>query len=241
MKPALVDQRPKAHSKRQARHLCPDDIPSLLRLESRQWPSEQRAGGAQLHQRMLQWPSLSIGGFDVQTGEALASLFMRPLDPVWLGLPTSWVDLVDAPEPGADCTTLFGISFTSVDSAAADAIFRFFWPRALRGGWREIVLGSPMPALRRHLSRHPHEHVEDYAKRRVKGRPIDPQLRYYHRRGFHQLVAVKPAYFPHPESLDFGAILQGHVPLSGLQPLWRSLPHPLVESFTNLLARRLRA
>jgi hypothetical protein len=28
-----------------------------------------------------------------------------------------------------------------------DALLQFFWPRALRAGWRHIYLGSPVPGL----------------------------------------------------------------------------------------------
>ena len=39
------------------------------------------------------------------------------------------------------------------------------------------------------------------------GLPVDPQLRYYHLRGFKDIMGVKPGYFPHERSHDHGVIL----------------------------------
>ena len=39
------------------------------------------------------------------------------------------------------------------------------------------------------------------------GLPLDPQLRYYHRRGFKDLVAVRPDYFPHAGGTGYGVRL----------------------------------
>jgi hypothetical protein len=71
---------------------------------------------------------------------------------------------------------------------------------------------------------------------RRQGLPLDPQLRYYHRRGFTRIVAVKPGYFPHARSLDHGVLLRGSVPLASLGPLWRSLPLTATERITRRLA-----
>jgi hypothetical protein len=38
------------------------------------------------------------------------------------------------------------------------------------------------------------------------------------------VVRVEEAYFPHPESMDYGVILRGDIPLSKFAPVLSKLP-----------------
>jgi hypothetical protein len=118
-------------------------------------------------------------------------------------------------------------------------LIRFFWPHALKNGWREIYLGSPLPGLAKALRANPALSPETYARMSHGGLPMDPQLRYYHRRGFKDLVAVRRDYFPHPASLDHGAVLRGVIPLSNLWPLWRRMPMSTLQAMSGLIAQLL--
>jgi hypothetical protein len=225
-----------------ARFLTTGDIPALLRLEARQWDAEQSADASAMCRRIKAYPELCVGSFCARTGEALASLFMKPIHPDDVMRADSWYDCADsAPRPRTSSTTrsLFGISLTSTDGAAAWALIRFFWPHALKNGWREIYLGSPLPGLARALRDEPALSPDTYARMTRRGLPLDPQLRYYHRRGFKQLVAVKPDYFPHAASLDHGAVLRGVIPLSNLGPLWRRMPMSTLQAMSGLVSQLL--
>ena len=219
-----------------ARFLRPDDVPALLRLERRQWTEGQAADAAELLRRIEAYPGLCVGAFCRATGEALASLFMKPARPEQIVQARSWKDCARSVDADAPRTrSLFGISLTSVDPKAAWSLIGFFWPCALKQGWCDIYLGSPIPGLKRALQWERQLAVEHYARAQRRGLPQDPQLRYYHRRGFREIVAVRPGYFPHEASLDYGVVLRGRIPLARLYPLWRRLPLPLLQRMSRFI------
>ncbi|VWB89085.1 hypothetical protein BLA15816_04283 [Burkholderia lata] len=176
-----------------------------------------------------------MGAFCTCTGRLLASLFLRPVPDDFYRIATTWKACTILPVPRRT-TTLFGISLSSQSQGAVDALLRFYWPKALKQGWRYIYLGSPLPGLRDWLKNHPDHTVWHYVRTRRAGRPVDPQLRYYRTRGFGKIVDVKPAYFPHEQSLNYGALLRGTIPLSFLAPLWANLPLSEVQRITRSLA-----
>lgn len=209
-----------------------------MRLERRQWDALQAADEAALRQRIDKYAGLCVGAFCPSTGEALASLFMKPVDLNDIRNASSWADC-SAPSRSAASgasSRLFGISLTSVDPRAAASVFEFFWPYALKHGYREIYLGSPIPGLRRALAANPALVVEDYVYSRREQWPRDAQLRYYYRKGFREIVAVLPNYFPHQQSLDYGVLLRGKVPLSRLCFLWKVMPLGLLQRVLGWIA-----
>jgi len=211
---------------------------ALLDLEHEKWQAYQAASRADLRMRLEAHPDLAMGAFCTRTGRILASLFLKPVPDDFHRRAATWKDCVHMPAPRSTAS-LFGISLSSRDSSGVDALFRFFWPRALKSGWRHIYLGSPLPGLREWLQRHPHARVGDYAHARRGRLPLDPQMRYYHAHGFTDIVAVKPGYFPHERSLDHGVLLRGTVPLSSLAPLWTALPLAAAQVVTRPLAALL--
>ena len=220
------------------RFLALDDIPALLQLEIKQWKDHQAADAQTLRQRIESQPQLCIGSFCARTGRALASLFMRPISRDEIRQARRWADCaVGQSQSSADrrADSLFGISLTSVSPAAASALFEFFWPHALKAGWREIYLGSPIPGLVRALNAEPGLDVETYVHSRRGGLPRDAQLRYYHRKGFKQIVAVLPEYFPHEASRNYGVLLRGKVPLSTSLPIWGLMPRRLMNAVLKCL------
>jgi len=223
-----------------SRFLHVGDLGTLQRLERQRWNAEQAADEAALRQRIESHPNLCVGAFDPSTGEALASLFMKPVWPAVAERARHWHECAQAnaapPQAGQSTRSLFGISLTSVDPCASWSLIRFFWPHALREGWRDIYLGSPIPGLARAVERDGQMDVERYVRERRGSLPRDPQLRYYHRRGFREIVAVRPGYFPHADSLDYGVVLRGRIPLAGLWPLWRWVPLGLLRRMAAPLA-----
>lgn len=231
-------RHPIADTRPRTRLLTLRDTAALLDLEHAKWTQDQAASPADLQARIVAHPGLSMGSFCPRSGELLASLFMKPVPDDFARRVDTWHDALRLPVP-ARSRSLFGISLSSRAPAGVNALLQFFWPRALRAGWRHIYLGSPVPGLSEWLARHPRGHVRDYVQARRQGLPLDPQLRYYHRRGFTRIVAVKPGYFPHERSLDHGVLLRGTVPLSSLGPLWRLLPLTATERITSPLAALL--
>lgn len=220
------------------RFLRSNDVDALIVLEQEKWDGDQAAGRAELAARIQAYPELSIGAFDPSTGAALASLFMKPITSAELASAATWADCARVETPATPpCGSLFGISLSSVDGDAVTAIFEFFWPYALKHGWRDIYLGSPMPGLRAWKRANPDVPSEVYMRERRHGLPRDPQLRYYHRKGFKDIISCKPGYFPHAPSLDHGAVLRGHIPLSTAAPLWRLVPLPWLGQLRRLLFR----
>lgn len=217
------DLPPEIETAPEVRLLVPGDLPALLDLEHEKWNDDQAASAADLRRRIEQHPDLALGAFSPWTGTLLASLFMRPVAADFWRRADTWGQCLELPLP-IRSASLFGISLSSRDVAGVDAILRFFWPHALKGGWRHIYLGSPVPGLGEWLETHPGGDVEGYVRTRRADQPADPQLRYYHSRGFKDIVCVKPGYFPHERSRDHGVILRGTIPLSALFPVWKMLP-----------------
>ncbi|MEF3059756.1 hypothetical protein V4C85_07715 [Ralstonia solanacearum] len=236
--PAPATAHPIVQHQAQARLLTHRDLPALLELEHEKWDTRQAASRADLGARIDAHPDLAVGAFCSGTGRLLASLFMKPVANDFHHHVRTWKDCVQTPAAHGSAS-LFGISLSSRAQAGVDAILRFFWPRALKEGWRHIYLGSPVPGLRTWLRGRRQTPVEDYVRARRAGLPIDPQLRYYRSRGFTKIVAVKPGYFPHERSLDYGVLLRGTVPLSTLAPLWSALPLASVQRVTRPLAALL--
>ncbi len=219
------------------RHLTTDDIPQLLRLEQRQWEAHQCADAKTMHSRMLKYPQLCVGVFYRETGEAVASLFMRPASRYDMTEVQHWADCADLHQDIScgprDC--LFGISMTSAHPQAVDLMVDYFLPYALKNCWDSIYLGSPMPGLYKALQANPGLTPIHYASSRCRNLPKDPQLRYYYSMGFKELVAVLPNYFPHARSLNYGALLRAKVPLSRMCFIWRWLPLAWLRSLVFML------
>lgn len=230
------DRLPHTADQIEVRFLRVDDIEQLMVLEHTKWTEEQAARPEDMAQRIATYPTLCFGAFSRQTGEALASLFLKPIALDRLRAANTWEDCarLESSEP-VRTRSMFGISITSVDQVAVDCILEFFWPIALKGGWREIYLGSPVPGLRTWKRANPDTPVEEYVRAKHKGRPLDPQLFYYHEKGFTRIDACKPNYFPHERSLDYGAVLRAGIPLSAGAPLWRILPLSLLRRLTRVL------
>lgn len=227
--------RPLEQARVQARFLNLSDLPALLDLEREKWNDLQAACQAQLRARIEAHPDLAVGAFCARSDRLLASLFMRPVADDFYRRELTWQDCTLLPAPHRS-STLFGVSLTSRDQAGVSALLKFFWPYALKRGWRHIYLGSPVPGLRDWLAEHPEGRVEDYVQAQRAGLPLDPQLRYYRSRGFSKIVAVKANYFPHERSLDYGVLLRGTIPLSILNPLWSAMPLPSLRRVTQPLA-----
>jgi hypothetical protein len=209
------------------RYLQPGDIDRLLVLEHQQWTPRQAASGEQMQQRMETWPELCLGVFCPESGAALASAFLRPIHRADVARARTWQDcayLQGGRPPQEGRRSLFGISVTSIHPAAVRPMQQALWVQAVQQGWRDIYLGSPVPGLRRALQRDPGLDVEQYVRQRRHGLPVDPQLRYYHGKGFREIVAVRPDYFPHEESLDYGVVLRHVLPYGELDWLLRQTP-----------------
>ncbi|EJL90395.1 hypothetical protein PMI15_00342 [Polaromonas sp. CF318] len=221
-----------------------DDIPALLALERRQWTAEQAAGPAEFRERIEAHPDLCGGAFCARTGELLGSVFAKPThDAEWTD-PGNWAQSasLDAQPAGKlpqqkRTRCMFGISLTSVEPGAAVQLLAFYYLYLLKRGYTEIFLGSPMPGLKRHLQRHPGACVEAYARATRSGLPVDPQLRYYHGKGWREIVAVRENYFPHEDSCDYGAILKAKVPLRHLALLFKLVPVSALRMISALAPR----
>lgn len=228
-------------SRLHTRFLVPGDVPTLIELERAKWEPDQAACATTLLQRIEANPQLCIGTFCSRSGRALASLFMRPINPAVFIAPTRWevtANMIDDGNVPSNRRSLFGISLSSNNAAAAKEIFRFFYPRALKAGWRDIYLGSPIPGFQRAREEDPELAAWDYVHRTKKScsrEPLDPQLGYYFKKGFKRIISIQADYFPHGRSLNYGVILHGIIPLSGPGNLWKRMPFSVLKPLSSLL------
>lgn len=194
-----------------ARLLTLDDLPQLLELEHEKWDDNQAASAEDMANRIRAYPQLSIGVFHPRSGRILASTFLKPIAPDFWRHTADWFDCAHGCAPH-DTRSLFGISLSGRDDGGVDVLSEFLWPHLAALGWQEVYLGSPIPGWAQWQQQHPEGSVEAYvARRRSDGLPCDPQLRYYHRRGFKHVVCVKRDYFPHERSHDHGVIIRRDV------------------------------
>jgi hypothetical protein len=225
----------------QTRFLEPKDLPALMALEHSKWEPHQAASDTVILARIQAYPDLCIGTFCSRTGKALASLFMRPVSPAMFTAPTKWeiaADVHAANIAHGHRRSLFGISLSSNHAQAVKEIFKFFYPHALKAGWHDVYLGSPIPGFGKARKKDPDLSVWQYvhAKRKFRANvPLDPQLRYYFKKGFRDIVSIQENYFPHAESMDYGVILRNVIPLSRPRPLWRITPFFILESFSAMV------
>ncbi|AFL54398.1 hypothetical protein [Sinorhizobium fredii] len=212
------------------------DVDALLVLERAKWTGAQAASRADLERRIAAFPGLSIGAFSTETGAALASLFLKPVTPEQIRAARTWSECaaISSPPP-ANARALFGISLSSTDALAVRLIFEFFWPYALKQGWRRIYLGSPMPGLAAWRRANPEAPIDEYVWETHNKLPRDPQLRYYYKKGFRRIEGWKADYFPHEPSLDHAALLRADIPLSSVSPLWTLMPLSWLERMRSLL------
>ena len=146
-----------------ARYLCLSDIPALVDLENKKWSNDQAATAELLHHRITLLPQLCLGVFCPQTGQAMASLFMAPFDEQRLKFPMKWDGCADLKRMAKEKTqALFGLSFSSIHPEAGNALFRFFWPKAIKAGWQRIYLGSPVPGFSKAREMVPSLDIEQY-------------------------------------------------------------------------------
>jgi hypothetical protein len=207
-----TSDRPPAIGRIEVRFLQPDDVEGLMILEKAKWTSEQSAGSEGLVRRIEANPQLCVGAFSSDTGEVLTSMFAKPITTEKARTAATWEECADSESPALSRSrSLFGISLSSIDAHAVTAAFGFFLPHALELGYRDIYLGSPLPGLRSWMRANPGVPVEDYVYAKRDGLPLDPQLRYYHGKGFQSIVACKPDYFPHERSLDYAGVIRGDI------------------------------
>jgi len=193
----------------EVRNLRLSDLDRVVEMERAKWDHEQAATAEELFDRIDQLPHLAAGAFDRDGDRLLASMFARPVTMATVHEAENWRACAYAPLPppgSTDC--LFGVSLTSTSSSAAVALFRSFLPQLAVLGYRNLYGGSTVPGLREWIKANPEASPTAYARAtNDDGMPLDRQLRYYYLNGFTRIVAVKPSYFPHPQSLDYGVVI----------------------------------
>lgn len=233
---------PVSSTRQQVRFLNVADIPALLELEHAKWEDDQAASAAVLQQRIEAYPEWCAAAFCSATGKMLASLFVKPISEAEMRACATWADAAQIQPTAADATKqdMFGISMSSINKEAVENLFMFFIPRMVRAGKRHVYLGSPMPGVRKWCEKNPRgDVVNDYGRAMKNGLPMDPQLRYYHKKAFNQIIAIKPEYFPHRESLNYGAVLRMTLPLTRLHFIWKWLPASMVQEIFRRLSKLL--
>lgn len=109
-----------------------------------------------------------------------------------------------------DGPILYGVSLTAlpgVTRGIADAIFEYAFGLFETSSCTTFALGSRIPGYAKWLSKNPDLSAYVYVRKFRGSRPVDPELRLYHGLGF-TIGAVLPNYFPDPDSLDNGVLVQ---------------------------------
>lgn len=216
------------------RFLKPTDIEAILALERIKWNDTQAAEASTLRSRIELFPNLSIGAFSTDSGEMLASLFLKPITMEHIRNARTWSECAAVSAP-IKSRFLFGISLSSIDPRAVTEIFKFFWPYALKSGWRRVYLGSPIPGFAAWKTSNPRGSANEYVWQTLGTLPRDPQLRYYYKKGFRKIEGWRADYFPHELSLDHAAVISANIPLSSLWFFWRFVPLVLLQQMRRVL------
>ncbi|MFE6925378.1 hypothetical protein ACFVAV_30495 [Nocardia sp. NPDC057663] len=194
----------------EVRNLRLSDLDQVVEMERAKWDDQQAATAEDLFDRIDQLPQHAAGAFARDGDRLLATMFARPVTRETIQEAENWRACAYAPLPppgSTDC--LFGVSLTSTSSSAAEALFRSFLPQLAAMGYRNLYGGSTVPGLREWIKANPEGSPTSYVyATNDDGTPLDRQLRYYYLNGFTTIVSVKPHYFPHPQSLDYGAVIR---------------------------------
>lgn len=220
------------------RFIKPDDIPALLELEHTRWNDSQAASTNEMLERINKYPEFSVGAFAAETGKALASLFTRPAYSHAIEQAKNWYECVHSEEKGTNKKSydaLYGISLSSCDKNAIELIMIFLFPIVLKYGIKKCYLGTPIPGLTTWMDHNPHKTVTEYIFDKQRKIPQDPQLRYYQTLGFKQIVAIKPDFFPHDASLNYGVLICGKVPFFQLAYIFKMVPFTWLHKLAEMI------
>ncbi|MGW4281960.1 hypothetical protein [Nocardia sp. NPDC004750] len=193
----------------EVRNLRLSDLDQVVEMERAKWDREQAATAEELFERIDRLPEHAAGAFAPDGERLLASMFARPVTRETIRDAENWRACAYAPLPplgSTDC--VFGVSLTSISAGAAEALFRSFLPQLAVMGYHHLYGGSTVPGLHEWIKANPEGSPISYVRtRNDDGTPLDRQLRYYYLNGFTTIVSVKPNYFPHPQSLDYGVVI----------------------------------
>lgn len=191
------------------------DLDALLALEHKKWEPSQCATREMLSTRLQHLDKTSWGAFRPD-GELVGSLFVMCKCRQRLAASTNWYETTHGGIgfPQDDAPYWFGISLTCDDIHAQSALFAFAMQRALEQGIRSVFLGSPVPGFAKARQQEPELSLQTYVSRTRSDKrggsavPADPQLYYYHQRGFNQILAAHENYFEHAAALNCAALLE---------------------------------
>ncbi len=225
------------------RNLATKDVDALIALEQQQWNGDQLPTMETLVKRIESNPDWCIGVFCETTGRAIASAFLIPVNAEQMRNSKTWESCTKLTVKTSEKSiALFGISLTSINPKAGQAIFEYLLPRALKAGYKEVYLGSPIPGFSKAKTKNNDLTAEEYVhkKRSCGKRPKDPQLLYYYNHGCHDIISVCENYFPHEPSLNYGVIVRGHLPLSEFNIIWHFVPLSTLNALSNFFFSLLR-
>ncbi len=214
-----------APTRSKARCLKVRDLAKLRELELEKW-GEDGATADMLESRIRCAPAYGWGYHDA--GKITASCFVMGGDRHRILSAASWFEATDqgyATSHDPRSRTWFGISLSGTDPVAVHAVLNEVRLKMLQDGVREVYLGSPIPSFSKWKKKNPQGTIQDYARQRRgrSGRHPDPLLAYYESLGF-EIICVKPHYFPHAASEDYGVLVRLRNPAWFLSGLVRSMP-----------------
>lgn len=224
------------------RNVTVSDIPALMELESQKWEDDQSASPEIFYSRIVAYPDMCVASFSAEDGKMLSSLFLKPTSKERVMASRNWAEMAEInPSPAdLDMRYIFGISLSSINKYAVYNMYRYIVPHLVRCGYKSIFLGSPVPGLREWISKNADKDIEkDYIFKTKNNIPIDPQLKYYHMRGFNKIVSFKKDYFPHYKAMDCGAVLECTLPFSYVYPFARAVPLKKFHRIDEYLCRQL--
>ncbi len=221
-----------------------EDIDTYIKLQADRWSDDNQASKEQLKSRFKAFPDGMLVA--EQRGQIVGMVYSMRISSYDYEKSPSWYEvtnngLCDNHDP--DGPIIFGVDLSTskgVGALAGDKLLLGIAQLAIRENIKWCMLGGRMPGYHKFQDKMTAD--EYLIAKDDKGRPLDPQVKFY--TSVEGLKAIKalPNYFDDPESCDYGVLLRWRNPLFGfpLRGLW-SIVFPAllpIEEFCGRLSRR---
>lgn len=200
--------------KLQIRQAKMSDLDAVVQLDHEVWKEDVWATKEMYKSR---FKTFKEGIFIAVEGEKIVGVGVTEIMNYNLEKPiTTWKEVSDdgymkkSHNPQGD--SLYGVSLSVSPFApkrTALLIIETAKIFCVKKGLKSLILGSRIPKYYKYVDK---MSVEEYIEKITKaGRPFDPEIAFYKKRGF-EIVKILPEYFDDPESKNYGVLV-----------IWRNL------------------
>jgi hypothetical protein len=198
------------------RRAVPEDLDYYLKLQAESWGQDMAVKELAAKNRFDVCP----GGILIaeEDGQPVGTTTVIRLAGYDFDHPMTWDETTgegwcDTHRP--DGSICFGVDLSVAKGqggSAVDALMAGCMQLVIEAGTKYCILGGRMPRYARYKRHHPDIDPEEYMRKQVNGRYVDPQVNMYSKVPGLSIVSLIPEYFDDPDSLNYGVLLRWRNP-----------------------------